>query len=60
MVIWMDSYDTVQIKCKQCGKVIGMVEHDAEIVFPRCGNCANPLPEGDDILYSINKSVNSQ
>jgi translation initiation factor 2 beta subunit (eIF-2beta)/eIF-5 len=56
----MDSYDAVQIKCKLCGKVIGMVERDAEIVFTKCGNCANPLPEGDDILYSINKPVNSQ
>lgn len=50
----------VQVKCKQCGKVIGMIEQDAEIVFPKCGNCANPLPEGDDILYSINNVTSSQ
>ncbi|MFQ5573585.1 MAG: hypothetical protein ACE5EJ_04995 [Nitrosopumilaceae archaeon] len=56
----MNRTDAIQIKCKQCGKVIGMVEHDAEIVFPRCGNCANPLPEGDDILYSVKKVTNSQ
>ena len=56
----MNTYDAKQIKCKLCGKVIGMVESDAEIVFPKCGNCANPLPEGDDILYTINKSESSQ
>ena len=56
----MEEYDAVQIKCKLCGKVIGMVERDAEIVFPKCGNCANPLPEGDDILYTISKSSNSK
>ncbi len=56
----MDGFDAKQIKCKQCGKVIGMVEHDAVVIFPRCGNCANPLPEGDDILYAFNKVSNSQ
>ena len=49
-----------QIKCKQCGKVIGMIERDAEVVFPKCANCANPLPEGDDILYSISNVASSQ
>ena len=50
----------VEITCKQCGRVIGMMEQDAEIVFPKCRNCANPLPEGDDIFYSINNVARSQ
>ena len=56
----MNSYNAKQLLCKKCGKVIGMVEENAEIIFPRCGTCANLLPEGDDILYSMNKVVNSQ
>ncbi|HET6517493.1 MAG TPA: hypothetical protein VFG25_04655 [Nitrosopumilaceae archaeon] len=59
-MIETNGFDTIQIKCKLCGKVIGMIEHDAEIVFPKCGDCANPLPGGDDVLYSINNITRSQ
>lgn len=27
-----------------CDKCIGEVDYDAEIIFPKCGRCANPMP----------------
>lgn len=50
----LNIYDTKQISCSQCGLWIGEVCYDAEIIHAKCGKCANPLPEGDDILYSLN------
>ena len=43
------------IHCYRCDKFIGEVDCDA-VVISKCGQCANPLPEGDDkALYTINK-----
>jgi hypothetical protein len=39
---------------------VGEVAYDAEIIRAKCGKCANPLPEGDDILYTINKIRNNK
>ncbi|MDX1440970.1 MAG: hypothetical protein R3237_00745 [Nitrosopumilaceae archaeon] len=49
----MNIYDTKNVSCIQCGKSIGEVEYDALIIRPLCGQCANPLPEGDKILYTV-------
>jgi len=49
----LNIYDTKQLSCFKCGKNIGEVTYDAEIIFPKCGQCAEPLPENDDkVLYS--------
>jgi hypothetical protein len=49
----MNIYDTKVISCKQCEKQIGEVEYDAKVINPLCGQCANPIPEGDKILYTV-------
>ena len=51
--IRLNLYDTKTISCKKCGKWIGEVDYDCEIIRPLCGKCAHPLPEGDTILYVI-------
>gem|GEM_PF-3390545 len=50
----MNIYDTKQIHCSKCDAPIGEVAYDAEIILPRCGNCAEPLPERVDKFPSIN------
>ncbi len=51
----LNIYDTKQISCIECGRDIGEVEYDAELIRPKCGKCANPIPEGDDkIMYTAN------
>ena len=49
----LNLYDTKTISCTKCGKCIGEVDYDCEIIRPLCGKCAHPLPEGDTILYAI-------
>lgn len=49
----MNIYDTKQINCVRCGKCIGEVDYDSKIINAQCGQCSNPLPEGDKILYTI-------
>jgi len=41
------------VYCTRCEKSIGEVEYDAKVINPLCGNCAEPLPDGDKILYTI-------
>ena len=43
-------YDTKSIKCIICGKFIGEIDYDAQVILPKCGKCANPKPEGGDSL----------
>jgi hypothetical protein len=49
----MNLYDTKQINCVKCGKWVGEVDCEAKIINALCGLCANPMPEGDKILYTI-------
>lgn len=49
----MNIYDTKAVYCKSCGKFIGEIEYDAEVILPKCGKCADPKPEGDKILYTV-------
>jgi len=57
----LNLYDTKTISCRNCGKTIGEVDYDAEIIRPLCGKCAHPLPEGDTVMYTINAiKTNSQ
>jgi hypothetical protein len=54
----MNIYDTKVVKCSKCGKSIGEIEYDAVVTLPKCGYCANPIPEGDDkVLYTISKLI---
>lgn len=49
----MNIYDTKTVLCKSCGKSIGEIEHDSEVILPKCGKCADIKPEGDKILYAV-------
>jgi len=46
-------YDMKQINCTRCEKWIGEVDYESKIINALCGQCANPLPEGEKILYTI-------
>ncbi len=37
---------------------MGEIDYDAEVIRPLCGHCANPLPEGDNILYTVSNVIN--
>jgi len=55
----LNIYDTRTVTCIKCGRFIGEIDYDAIVTQPKCGRCANPLPEGDDkvgyILSKYNK-----
>lgn len=53
----MNIYDTKSIVCARCETFLGEVDYDAKIIHPLCGKCANPLPEGDKILYTMSKFI---
>ena len=44
----MNIYDKKIIKCTKCNKSIGEIDYDAEIVYPQCGDCADPKPHYSD------------
>jgi translation initiation factor 2 beta subunit (eIF-2beta)/eIF-5 len=44
----LNIYDTKLIACKDCGKIIGEIDYDAEVLFLKCGPCSNPLPQVKD------------
>ncbi|QUC64140.1 hypothetical protein NsoK4_06750 [Nitrosopumilus sp. K4] len=44
----MNIYDTRPIRCSKCKQTIGEVDYDAEVVNPKCGQCANPTPHVKD------------
>jgi hypothetical protein len=54
----LNLYDTRIIHCVRCEKCLGELDYDAEVIRPLCGKCANPLPEGDDILYTVSNVIN--
>ena len=52
----MNIYDKKSVRCSQCDKFIGEIDSDAIIILPKCGKCANPMPEGDDkVQYIVSK-----
>jgi len=55
----MNIYDTKSILCRRCKTSIGEIDYDAEVMLPLCGKCANPLPEGDNILYTASHFKNN-
>ncbi|MHA7647877.1 hypothetical protein [Nitrosopumilus sp. S4] len=55
----MNIYDTKSIYCSRCNVSIGEIDYDAEVIRPLCGKCANPLPEGDKIIYTMSHFQNN-
>jgi hypothetical protein len=55
----MNIYDTKSVLCSNCKVSIGEIDYDAEVVRPLCGKCANPLPEGDNVLYTVSHFQNN-
>jgi len=49
----MNIYDKKSVRCSQCDRFIGEIDADAVVVLPKCGRCANPMPEGDDKVQYI-------
>jgi hypothetical protein len=54
----LNIYDTRIIKCIICERYVGEIEYDAKVIRPLCGKCADPLPEGDKILYTVSHYQN--
>ena len=44
----MNIYDTKSIRCSSCKNIIGEVDYDAEIIRPKCGQCAEPTIHAKD------------
>ena len=55
----MNIYDSKTIFCRNCGKSIGEIDYDAEVMLPQCGQCINPMPEGDNIAYTASYFKNN-
>jgi len=55
----LNIYDTKPLICSKCKESIGEIDYDALVIRPLCGKCANPLPEGDKILYTVSHFQNS-
>ena len=55
----MNIYDTKVVVCANCKKPLGEVDFESVIVRPLCGQCANPVPEGDKILYTASYYQNN-
>lgn len=55
----MNICDTKSIFCSKCNSSVGEIDYDAEVIRSLCGECANPLPEGDKILYTISHFQNN-
>ena len=54
-------YDKKSVCCSQCGRFIGEIDEDAIVILPKCGQCVNPMPEGDDkVQYIVSKMINSE
>jgi hypothetical protein len=52
----MNIYDNKSVHCSQCDRFIGEIDVDAVVVLPKCGRCADPMPEGDDkVQYIVSK-----
>ncbi len=55
----MNDYDTKPIVCFTCKTPIGEIDYDALVIRPLCGKCANPMPEGEKIMYMANQFRNN-
>lgn len=52
----MNIYDKKSVHCSRCDRFIGEIDYDAVVILPKCGKCANPMPEGDDkVQYIVGK-----
>ena len=52
----LNIYDMKSVRCSKCDRFIGEIEYDAVVTLPKCGRCANPMPEGDDkVQYVVSK-----
>lgn len=49
----MNIYDTKPIHCTRCEQWIGEVDYEAKIINALCSQCADPLPMGEKILYTV-------
>jgi len=48
----MNIYDKKVVRCVRCQRSIGEVDFDAQITYPLCGDCGNPMPKGfDEVIY---------
>jgi phage FluMu protein Com len=57
----MNLYDTIVIRCTKCNKAIGEVESGAEIIFPKCSKCVEPIPDADKLAYTLsNFNINDK
>lgn len=56
----MNIYDTKSIYCCKCGKFIGEIDYDAVVILPKCGKCADPIPEGDDKMSYLKSRYSNQ
>ena len=55
----MNIYDKKQIKCARCDNFVGEVVYNAKIIYPLCGNCADPISDGlDKVQYTMTRLVN--
>ena len=55
-IVGMNIYDKKSVRCSICDRFIGEIDADATVVMPKCGKCANPMPEGDDkVQYIVSK-----
>jgi len=57
----MNMYDKKSVNCYLCDRFIGEIDEDAIVMLPKCGRCANPMPEGDDkVQYIVSKMMNNR
>lgn len=41
----LNLYDTKVLRCNQCGKCIGEIDYDSNVVFSICGVCSRLIHE---------------
>ena len=51
----MNIYDKKVIKCVICEKDIGEINYDAEVIYPRCGECSDPKPHVNDHVVPLQR-----
>ncbi|MGI0087318.1 MAG: hypothetical protein ACREBI_05100 [Nitrosotalea sp.] len=52
----LNIYDKKSVHCYKCDRFVGEIDCNAVITLAKCGQCANPMPEGDDkILYTASR-----